>query len=602
MDNHLAAIGRTSGKVDTDSGGMARYSLRLDVPPGITHDTAPELSIEYCQGAPNGSLGAGWALGGLSCIRRTLSTMAYDGPNAPGLDYDRLKPKLSLDGAELLNVVGTYDSAEVVYSTEMENAACTITRLGTGFLLRESTGHQAEYGTTADSCVMIAGTKIAREWRLNKRMDYYGNTIKYTYVASGLATTADINTRCIADIRYTSNEKSNLQASRYVSFKYSGREDLVVQTSQGEKCTLASLLTSIKFGTVSESGEVSRFSRSYELAYGRCPHTGDSQLSSVTETSEVDGKIVKLLPSLFGYTSTGVEANSLFAGSSSQMTSLNTGGGNLALFTTNISGRCLADIACVRYDKATGHMFLKTFLADRRPDGEITWGASADLESEASLPLIDRTSGFPDILCPDMNNDGRADIVVPFQDSNGMVSFSISQCVGTGYQKAIVKRTGNLWTPGSKFMAVEHDGKGSVDIVEIFAVSDRNYLTFRNYPSVNENGSIGLGDPVTTRTKYDARETLDWFQLKHSSTGAKSITRVWASGIGRGMRQLKTTTFALREATGSSGGFEELSPSLLGDPVSSNAAVATVLPCDINADGTQDIVLVSAESDNNKVS
>jgi hypothetical protein len=41
MDDHLAAIGRTFGKVDTDSGGMARYSLRLDVPPGITHDTAP---------------------------------------------------------------------------------------------------------------------------------------------------------------------------------------------------------------------------------------------------------------------------------------------------------------------------------------------------------------------------------------------------------------------------------------------------------------------------------------------------------------------------------------------------------------------------------
>lgn len=165
-----------------------------------------------------------------------------------------------------------------------------------------------------------------------------------------------------------------------------------------------------------------------------------------------------------------------------------------------------------------------------------------------------------------------------------------------------MKSTGNLWTPGSKFMAVEHDRKGSVDIVEIFAASDRHYLTFRNYPCINENGSIGLGDPVTTRTNYDARETLDWFQLKHSSTGAKSITRIWASGIGRGMRQLKATTFALREDTGSSGGFEELSTSLLGGPVSSNAPVATVLPCDINADGTQDIVLVSAESDNNKVS
>lgn len=594
MNDYHAAIGRTVGKVDTDSGGMARYSLELEVPPGINHNATPQISLVYCQGAPNGSLGAGWALGGLSCIRLALSTLPYDGPNVPNAGYDRSKPKLSLDGAELLNISGDYESPDAVYTTEMESVSCTVTRSGTGFVVREESGHWAEYGTTEDSCVLAAGSNRAREWRLKRRVDYHGNATTYDYVIA--PTTGNINTRYLSSIRYSSNEKVGLQARRLIQFEYANRPDVVIQSVEGEKCTWASLLTAIKFGTLSDIGKPGTMNRSYEIGYVRSSHTGDSQLSSITETSNSDGAIVKLLPSLFGYTSTGVEPQKTFQGASSQVVQLETGSKRqqLALFTTNISGRCLADIACIQYNLATGHMVLKTYLASHNDDGTMAWSASDGPGAEADLPYIDKTDGFRNILCPDMTNDGRADIVIPYRDKDGFVCFSMSRCVGTGFEPASNQKTGDKWTKGSKFMAIDHSNRGAVDIIQIFALNNQQRLAFRNYAGVNNNGQISLKDPVTSETNYDVRETLEWFQMKHSGTGASSLARLWVQDVGGNGYQLKATTFTVAIT----GEIQELTTSLLGDPSSSRHSQASVLPCDINADGTQDLVVAFAKYEN----
>ena len=137
MEGYLAALGREVGKVDTDSNGLARYSLKLQVPPGINHESAPELSLEYCQGTANGSLGVGWALGGISCIRKAPVHQAYDGFNALPPDYNQFQPRLNLDGAELLNISGKYDTQDARYTTETEGVRRIVTPLGSGFLVSE---------------------------------------------------------------------------------------------------------------------------------------------------------------------------------------------------------------------------------------------------------------------------------------------------------------------------------------------------------------------------------------------------------------------------------------------------------------------------------
>lgn len=536
-------------------------------------------------------------MGGLSCIRRTLSALSYDGPNVAGPGYDRAEPKLSLDGAELLNISGDYESAEAVYTTEIESVARIVTKKGTGFVVREANGHSAEYGTTEDSCVLTTGTKKAREWRLKRCMDYHGNATTYEYVK--VPTPGNISTCYLASIKYASNDEVGLRASRFIQCEYTGRPDLVVQNIGGDNCTWASLLAAIKLGVLSGPNDAKLISRSYDISYVQSVHTGDSQIFAITETSISDGKVSKLLPSLFGYTSTGVNSQQTFQEASPNMVRLVNGSGRqpLALFTANISSRCLADVACVQHYRA-GQMFLKTYLARQSDDGTLTWTASDGPGAEASLPPINKGDEFPNIMCPDMNRDGRADIVIPYKDENDYIRFSISRCLGTRFEAASVKKTSNKWVPVARFMAIDHSGQGSVDIVQMFTFSGKQKLIFRNYLGINESGRIGIRDPVTTETNYNALETLDWFQFKHAGTGASGFTRIHAQDVGADSFQLKATTFTLAN----SGEIHELSTSLLGAPVSSRQAKASVLPCDINADGTQDIVLASVKYENYQVS
>ncbi|GIZ44529.1 hypothetical protein CKM354_000772500 [Cercospora kikuchii] len=599
MATDQPAIGREVGKVDTDSGGLARYSLKILLPPGITHDVEPELSLEYCQGGPNGSLGAGWALGGLSCIRRGPSTLAYDSFNPPPSDHDVTKPKLNLDGAELLLVSGTYDGSDAEYTTEVENVRRSVVPRGLGFLVRESTGKRLEYGTTEDSKVFVSGTQTIREWRLKRVVDYHGNFMTYNYTSSPRGDNAkqpDANACYLSSVEYSANEKTGLRAARAVKMGYSDRPDVMIQTVQGDRCTWASLLTSVQIGLLQEGTFKAHLT--YELAYSASPDTGDSCLTSITESSTAEGKKVSLLPSTFGYTAAlpaGTNRQDLFKPASPSTVSLPATTNNVALFALNISGRCMADLACVRYNPATRQVSVKTYLAERQTGGTVSWKASTGPGAEATLQSVDMKNGFPSILSPDMNNDGRSDIVVPYSDSDSRVCFSVSQCVGTGFQNARPKKTNFPWTEGSKFMAMDLTGRGTVDIVQIF--TDKQKLAFRNFPALNRDGQIGLQDAILSPTKYDNVNNIDWFQLRHAATDTKSLVRIWAQDLGMGQVQLKATAFNLVKALDSTGGFREGTTSLLGNPIRAgiDKVKPTVLPCDINADGVQDVILASAE-------
>ena len=314
----------------------------------------------------------------------------------------------------------------------------------------------------------------------------------------------------------------------------------------------------------------------------------------MTETSIDSSNKISLLPSTFGYTIPRVSEQDLFKTAPQKVESLRSTINNVALFSMNISGRCLADLACIRYDQSSKQLSVTTYLAFRKEDGTVTWAPSDGAGAEATLPSMDlRDKGFPNILCPDMNNDGRADFIVPYADGDDKIRFSISQCIRTGFQNARTKYTGLKWTDGSKFLAMDLTGRGSVDIVQIF--TDRQKLTFRNFPCVNQNGEVGLGNAIATATKYENIGTIDWFQLNHSGTGAKTLVGIWAKNIGRGQSQIQATVFALARAGDSGAGFQEVKTTLLGGPVEAAQTKYSVLPCDINADGTQDVMLARAE-------
>ncbi|MEI8611075.1 SpvB/TcaC N-terminal domain-containing protein [Enterovibrio sp. Hal110] len=59
------------------SGGEATYSLPISVSPGRAGHQ-PSLSLEYRSDSPNGYLGMGWSIGGLSAISRCGRNLSVD--------------------------------------------------------------------------------------------------------------------------------------------------------------------------------------------------------------------------------------------------------------------------------------------------------------------------------------------------------------------------------------------------------------------------------------------------------------------------------------------------------------------------------------------
>ncbi|KAJ0145979.1 hypothetical protein HZ326_11291 [Fusarium oxysporum f. sp. albedinis] len=254
-------------------------------------------------------------------------------------------------------------------------------------------------------------------------------------------------------------------------------------------------------------------------------------------------------------------------------------------------------------------MTVKTYTAERKPNPDVKPDAITDWTPseenvQVPMPMWDPTSPdakMPDFLAPDLHGNGRSDLIIPYQNARGMLEFFLSQSNGAGLTAVQeVKQTNFPWVVKSKFMAMDITGTGVADVVQIFPNGQN--LSFRNFPGVaneSNSGSIGLADVIQTDTTYGFDNTIDWFLLKHSGTGAVSLVRVWQEVLPNDLYDIKATSFRCLVTGDSSKGFKATGiDSMLGGPFpkrDANAPVLSILSCDINGDGTQDIVLGKAE-------
>ncbi|EOO01869.1 putative virulence plasmid b protein [Phaeoacremonium minimum UCRPA7] len=602
MSDYNAAIGRRQGKVDTDDNGLSRYMLKIETPGGIKSGNEPDLSLQYSQGTPNGIMGFSWALGGVSSIHLGAPKVVYDKVNKPPTNYDYYTPKLIMDGLDLLNIQGDYNGPNTVYTTETNNTGLTVTALGegSGFLAQDNMGRKIEYGTTPDSRIVSADNK-AREWRVKKQTDYHGNTMLYNYIMSPQPpdATKDVNTSYLASIYYCSNSVTNAPATRCVTFDYQPRPDLVTQSIEGNIITWANLLSSISIGVV--VGGQLKINRSYSLTYGQSPTTGDSYLLQVVESAQGGSERVSLLPSSFTYTTPGVSPADVFKTVPANPFSAEKV--VIAMIPLNMTGKALADIACMAWDQSAKTLTVKTYMADRDADAipSISWSPS-EKNVQLNMPRWDPTQKdavMPDFLTPDLHGDGRSDLIIPFENDQGNLEFFLSQSNGvslTAIQQN--KKTPFQWNSESKFMAMDMTGTGVADVVQIY--KNGSTISFRNFPGVaDKSGDIGLGDAVETNTQIAFENTIEWFLLKHSGTGAVSLVRVWQEFLTEdpNQYQIKTSSFRCTDVFDSRKGFDlnNVVESLLGGPFAKGDPKWSVLSCDINGDGTQDIVLGKAE-------
>src|SRR4051812_36284130 len=222
----MGYFGTLPGQFAVDADGGANYTVPIGVPPG-TAGMTPQLALAYNSAAPNGMLGVGWSLLGLSAINRVGQTQAQDG-ELGAVTYTSAD-RFALDGQRL---IGDYEDPNAVYRTELETWMSAVAHYGGGrtgpdaFTVRSKDGRTWEYAKTADAA-LPAGTEV-RAWALSQVTDLCGNAMTVTYtpdVPNGVSYPARID--------YTSNAAAGLVAGRAVTFTYESRPDVLTRFQGG---------------------------------------------------------------------------------------------------------------------------------------------------------------------------------------------------------------------------------------------------------------------------------------------------------------------------------------------------------------------------------
>lgn len=180
------AAGRTSGTFAVSNSGAATYTIPLWAPPGVG-DVQLRLALVYNSRSPNGVMGQGWMLSGLSSITRCNKTWAQDG--APSAVTNTLADRFCLDGQQLklTSAAGTYGQPGSTYATEIESFATIVATgsFGSGpasFTVTSKNGLIYDYGLATSNAQIPAGSSGSlRTWALSRVRDRVGNSIVITY-------------------------------------------------------------------------------------------------------------------------------------------------------------------------------------------------------------------------------------------------------------------------------------------------------------------------------------------------------------------------------------------------------------------------------------
>ncbi len=264
-------VGGTPTSFNVTPSGAGIYEIPILVSPG-TNGMEPNLSIVYNSQAPDGLLGKGFSLSGLSALTRSPSTKYHDGSTDP-VDFDH-NDKLTLDGERLILVSGDYGQSGSEYRFENDRLAqIRATGLDDGsahpfsnlFEVREKSGLIKTYGGTT---VLTHGNGLIHTWLLHRVEDRAGNYMTYHYTITG-------SEAYVTEIRYTGNDGAGLAPYASVVFEYANRTKTRDSYLYGHKQELTKRLTNIRsrYGT--------EIIRDYSLTYHNIhdiPH-----LAKVTE-------------------------------------------------------------------------------------------------------------------------------------------------------------------------------------------------------------------------------------------------------------------------------------------------------------------------------
>ncbi|WP_325892451.1 RHS repeat-associated core domain-containing protein [Grimontia sp. NTOU-MAR1] len=238
------------------SGGEATYSLPISVSPGRAGHQ-PQLSLQYRSDGPNGYLGMGWSVGGLSAITRCGKNLATDG-RWGGVQFNA-NDRYCLDGKRLIAITGK-DGGNLTEYRLKENGYSKVISYGAAgsgpafFKVWTKDGSVYEYGATEDSQAQLPGQAHVYKWALNKITDITGNNdidFKYAEQQSG-------SSHKIVSIDYVGGK---------VLFTYGDRNDKTSSYLYGSKLERSERITNLTIKN-SNNQDISNYTINYVYSPG----------------------------------------------------------------------------------------------------------------------------------------------------------------------------------------------------------------------------------------------------------------------------------------------------------------------------------------------
>ncbi|QAT86345.1 Rhs family-like protein [Corallococcus coralloides] len=299
-----AAVGNLQGQAGVGSDGSATYSIPLWVPPGRA-GLQPSLSLSYRSNLPNGLLGVGWSLSGLSQITRCSKNMAADGVSMP-VTFTQAD-SFCLDGQKLIAVNGQYGASNTEYRTETDTFSKIVSHSSDAngpksFTVLAKDGRILNYGNIEANAVFQGNrvavrpqyekdyattrdTAVSRySWGLTSIIDRVDNVVAFHYGPIVYDASDNSYEQVLSHITYTSSLDAAQASLRHVNFSYDTRPAKDIRTAYvaGFKIKSSQRLKSLQMRGPDEVGQEVTL-RTYEFTYAQEAGSDRSLLSSLKE-------------------------------------------------------------------------------------------------------------------------------------------------------------------------------------------------------------------------------------------------------------------------------------------------------------------------------
>ena len=491
-------VGRTAGQFAVGPGGAASYNIPIWVPPGA-RGIEPHLSLRYNSTGPDGLLGPGWAVSGISLIARCNRTWASDG--APGAITLTSADDICLDGNRLRATTGFTPacSGGSTYQTEVATfsniTACGASGSGPSyFVVQGKDGFTYQYGNGGNSQAIASGSTTPYAWGLSSVADRQGNNMVISYVSSA-------TTLAPSKIQYTQTPSTGSSYPYTVGFNYAGRAggSSISRYTAAKSVTLGNELISM---SVSYAGTLVR---QYNFTYTVSPSTLRPLLSNVQECGGSAGTDC-LQPTSFKY-----QAGNTGWSSTAQTTGLS---GQYGLNMIDVNGDGIPDAVYGKLNGSNVHWYAR--IASVGANG-VGGGYGSEIDTGAQ-------TGSGQIIIPGaFDGTGHTEFLAPSGSTWYVYKYN-----GSGF-------SGNSTgvTVNGEIVAVDYDGDGLADLVSL--VSSTNVMVRRNTTAAG--GAVQFAATATSVATVTAGAEwagANWLPADFNGDGRADLLflRIYPSGVG----------------------------------------------------------------------